>query len=157
MPAGKSIFSGAAGGVQSINGVIKAEDVTLHINGDLATGAIVQQAQWSLERTVSMLYEIGTQNVYYVGDRRRGQAQFQRVVGGSKDFKAIVTEYGDLCTAKTNTLTLKAGSTQCASSGGEVEYVLLGVTLNSLGASVTANDIVVTESMGFMFVDMEYN
>jgi hypothetical protein len=37
-----------------------------------------------------------------------------------------------------------------------MNYKMLSATLNSLGASVTAQDIVVTESMGFMFVDLEY-
>ena len=153
MAAGNSVFSG---NVQKINGVIKAEDVKLKINNKDAVGAIVQQAQWSVERTVNMLYEIGTQNVYLVGDRRRGQAQFQRVVAGSRDFKQMVAAYGNLCNANTNTLGLSAGATNCGGGGGTVAYNLLGVTLQSLGASVTANDIVVTESMGFMFIDMEY-
>lgn len=155
-----SVFAGAAGGAQSVQGVIKAEDVKLKINGVDAVGAIVQQAEWSVERTVNMMYEIGTQNVYYVGDRRRGTARFSRVVGGSKDFKTIVSTYGDLCKANTNTLGLVAGATGSGggicNSNGSVTYKLLGVTLNSLGASVTANDIIVTESMSFMFVDMEY-
>lgn len=155
-----SVFAGAAGGAQSVQGVIKAEDVKLKINGADAIGAIVQQAQWSIERTVNMLYEVGTQNVYYVGDRRRGTAQFNRVVGGARDFKAIVSAYGDLCNANTNTLGLVAGAQGAAvgacNAAGSVTYNLLGVTLQNLGASVTANDIIVTESMSFMFVDMEY-
>lgn len=158
-----SVFAGANAGpqsAQSVQGVIKAEDVRLLINGVDAVGGIVQQAEWSVERTVNMMYEIGTQNVYYVGDRRRGTARFNRVVGGSQDFKKIVTTYGDLCQANTNTLGLMVGaqgtgSGACTASGA-VTYKLLGVTLQSLGASVTANDIVVTESMSFMFVDMEY-
>jgi hypothetical protein len=150
---GNSVFGGNQ---QAIEGVIKAEDVKLKINNRDAVGAIVQQAEWSLERTVNMLYEIGTQNVYYVGDRRRGQARFSRVVGGSKDFKSMVSTYGDLCQADTNTLGLNVGSTSCGGGGSTVNYTLLGVTLQSIGASVTANDIIVTESMSFMFVDMLY-
>jgi hypothetical protein len=154
MPAGTSIFSG---NIQEVNGVIRAEDVSLKINGDDAIGAIVQQAEWSLERTVNMLYEIGSQNVYYVGDRRKGTARFSRVVGGSATFKTIVDVYGKLCDAASNTMELSAGASSCGGAGSSIKYTLLGVTLNSLGASVTANDIIVTESMSFMFVDMEYD
>ena len=148
-----SVFGGSQ---QAIEGVIRAEDVKLKLNNKDAVGAIVQQAEWSLERTVNMLYEVGTQNVYYVGDRRKGQARFSRVVGGSKDFKTMVTDYGDLCNADTNVLGLNVGSSTCGGGGAAINYLLLGVTLTSLGASVTANDIIVTESMSFMFVDMEY-
>lgn len=156
-----SVFGGVAGGgaPQTILGVIKAEDVKLKLNGADAIGAIVQQAEWSLERTVNMLYEVGTQNVYYVGDRRKGQAKFSRVVGGAKDFKAIVGFYGDLCKSAANSMELVVGASSCAAAGvggGTLNYKMLGVTLTSIGASVTANDIVVTENMNFMFVDMEY-
>ena len=160
-----SVFSGNE---QTILGVIKAEDVTLKFNGNKAIGAIVQEAQWSLDRTVNLLYEVGTQNVYYVGDRRKGQAKFTRVVGGSQDFKRTVNLFGPLCNAAANSMTLEVGAASCAppagGAGGGVRapgsvltYKLLGVTMTSIGASVTANDIVVTENMGFMFVDMEYS
>ena len=154
-----SVFSGNE---QKILGVIKAEDVKLKFNLADAIGAIVQQAEWSLERTVNMLYEVGTQNVYYVGDRRKGQAKFSRVVGGAADFKKMVTDYGNLCTAPKNTMILEVGASSCAAAGGIVNgqaltYNLLGVTLTSIGASVSANDIVVTENMNFMFVDMIYS
>jgi hypothetical protein len=154
---GNSVFSG---NVQTVNGVIKAENVALTFNNELTIGAVVQQAQWSCERTVNMLYEIGTQNVYYVGDRRRGTSQFSRVVAGSKNFKSAVVKYGDLCNAGENTMKLAAGSNNCTAGGvggGTVSYLLLNVTLTNLGASVAANDIVVTENMGFMFADMEYD
>ena len=170
-----SVFKGD---IQTINGIIRAQDVKLTMSstpgglvpqasaatsggGGGANGAVslVQQAEWQLERTVNMLYEIGTQNVYYVGDRRKGQGKFTRVVGGASDFKKIVGDLGDICNAKENTLTLSAGAADCGPGGesGKVTYKLLGVTLVSIGASVTANDIVVTESMGIMFVDMEYS
>jgi hypothetical protein len=150
-----SVFSG---NTQTINGVIRAEDVVLTFGGGDSKGAIIQQAEWSLERSVNMLYEVGSQNVYYVGDRRKGQGRFSRVVGGAKNFKTMVTKFGKLCDAKTNFLNLSVGASSCGpgGGGGKVTYKLLGVTLTSIGASVTANDIVVTENMGLMFVDMEY-
>ncbi|NDD52758.1 hypothetical protein EBZ39_02570 [bacterium] len=77
-----SVFGGNN---QSVQGVIKAENVQLKIGNDVATGAVVQSAEWTLTRTVNMLYEIGTQNVYYVGDRRKGEARFTRVVAGRQE------------------------------------------------------------------------
>ena len=72
-----SVFQGTS---QGLNGVIRAEDVTLTFPGvggaGGAAGALVQQAQLNCERTVNMIYEIGSNKVYYVGDRRRGTAQF---------------------------------------------------------------------------------
>lgn len=156
MPAATSVFQGTT---QSLNGVIRAEDVTLTFPGNAkgAGGALVQQAQITCERTVNMIYEIGSSKVYYVGDRRRGSAQFNRVVGGSDTFKTMITTFGDICKAASNNIIMKVGSaTSCGGTKSDVTYTLMSATLNSLGASVTAQDIVVTETMGFMFVDLQY-
>jgi len=39
---------------------------------------------------------------------------------------------------------------------GAVKYKAEGVVLTSVGASVTAQDIVITESLGFQFVELQY-
>jgi hypothetical protein len=39
---------------------------------------------------------------------------------------------------------------------GGVKYTLVGATLNQIGGNITANDIVLNEQLGFMFVDMYY-
>ena len=150
-----SVFQGKS---QALNGVIRAEDVTLEFPGAAggSEGALVQQAQPTCERTVNMIYEIGSPKVYYVGDRRRGTAQFSRVVGGSATFKNMIQQFGDICKATDNHINMKVCATSCGGTKGEMNYKMLSATLNSLGASVTAQDIVVTESMGFMFVDLEY-
>lgn len=150
-----SVYSGTT---QALNGVIRAEDVKLTFPGNTggADGALVQQAQITCERTVNMIYEIGSSKVYYVGDRRRGTAQFSRVVGGSATFKGMIQQFGDICKAPENHIEMAVGASSCGGTKGTINYKLLSATLNSLGASVTAQDIVVTESMGFMFVDLEY-
>jgi hypothetical protein len=150
-----SVFQGTG---QKLNGVIRAEDVTLEFPGAAggSDGALVQQAQLTCERTVNMIYEIGSSKVYYVGDRRRGTAQFSRVVGGSNTFKNMIQQFGDICKADKNDINMKVGASSCGATKGTMDYKMISATLNSLGASVTAQDIVVTESMGFMFVDLEY-
>lgn len=142
------------GGSQAVSGVLKAENVKL--TGWGGPGAIVQQVQVSFERTMNMLYEIGSQNVYFVGDRRRGTIQAQRIVGGSANFGALISKYGEMCNASTNTLKLDATQDGCVGMKGAVKYTAEGVVLTSVGASVTAQDIVITESLGFQFVELQY-
>jgi hypothetical protein len=141
---------------QTVQGVIRAEDVTLDFGAGGGKGALVQQAQLTCQRTVNMIYEIGSSNVYYVGDRRNGQAQFSRIVGGSADFKTMVSNYGNICTPKPLKMNVGAASCGPGGGGGAVTYTMVDATLNSLGASVTAQEIVVTETMGFIFADLEY-
>jgi hypothetical protein len=144
------VFTGAP---QAVKGAVKAENVTL--TGFSSRGAVVQQMQISFERTMNMIYEVGSNDVYYVGDRRRGQIQGSRVVAGAGSFKEMINKYGDLCNAASNTLTLKG--TGCGPGAGSVEYECVGVVLTSIGATVSAQDIVVTENIGFQFVEMNYN
>ena len=172
--ANNSAFATGGGVDQKFNGAFRADDVHLDWTqggvgvpigppngGALAgTGALVQQAQWSCQRTVSFLYEIGSTNVYYVGNRRQGQAQFTRVVAGSQSFKNLVTTFGNLC--RPQDLLLNAKQAACnqkdnaAAVEGGVQYTLKDATLTQVGGSVSANDIVVNEQLAFMFADLAY-
>ncbi len=149
---------------QTPGGAFTAENCTLTGTG-LGDGAIVQRINVSINRPINFVYEIGSgkQNVYYVGGRRQGQATFERIVGGSATFKAFVQNYGPLC-AKGNpvddiTLTANGGcffDAKAATSTPTV-YTLMTPRLTTLGASVSAQDIVIMESVGMMFLDLEYS
>ena len=150
-----SIFGGTAGKAtgspdQKFNGAFRADDLTLTIPGG-ASGAMVQQVNFTITRNVNMLYEIGSTNVYYVGNRRQGQCQMNRIVGGKGDFKKLLTDYGDMCKPKPLTLDAKGG---CGGAEGGITYTLESATLTTVGASVTAQDIVITENLGFIFTDL---
>lgn len=143
------------GDPQAVKGAIKAEHVKL--TGFGSRGAVVQQMQISFERSMNMIYEIGSNDVYFVGDRRRGTIQGSRVVAGSGDFKKMIEKYGDMCKANSNNLSLEAQSGSCAGGGGgTLTYNCKGVVLTTIGASVTAQDIVITENVGFQFVELNY-
>jgi hypothetical protein len=137
------------GAEQTLEGVVIAEDVTLTVAGDVA--AVAQQLQFTLNRTVNVLYEIGTVKAYYVGNRRQGQGQLNRVVAGAANFGGIVTTLGDMCAPTEISLQGSA----CKGNGNSV-YLLKNVTLTSLGGSVTAQDIIITETLGFVFLDLDY-
>lgn len=136
---------------QTHSGSFRADDLKLNVGGD-AKGALVQQVNFTMNRTVNMLYEIGSTNVYYVGNRRQGQCQMQRIVGGSGTMAALIKTYGDMCNPAELTLTASGG---CGpGGGGSITYSMTSATLTTIGASVTAQDIVVTESLGFIFADL---
>jgi hypothetical protein len=134
---------------QELKGVVTAEDVTLTVAGE--TAAVAQQLQFTLNRTVNLLYEIGTTDVYYVGNRRQGQGQLNRVVAGAGGFGTIVSTLGDMC--EPNEISLQGSACK---GNGNTTYLLKSVTLTSLGASVTAQDIIITETLGFIFIDIDY-
>ena len=157
---GTSVFAAGGGQDQLYGGSFRADDVTLSFgDGGAKKGALVQSVQFQIQRNVNMLYEIGSTNVYYVGGRRQGNATFQRVVSGSQDFKSMATKFGDIC--KPDNLVLNASQAVCGgeeggATNGGVTYTLVKATLQSVGATVSANDIVINESLGFMFIDLYY-
>jgi hypothetical protein len=146
-----SIFN-SGGSEQKHNGSFRAEDLTVDFGGQSGIGALVQQAQFTVQRTVNMIYELGSNNVYYVGNRRQGTANLSRVVGSSAAFRQILTDFGNMCTPKTLTLTAAGG---CGGQTGTVNYDLLFATLTSIGGSVTANDIVINEQLAFICSDID--
>jgi hypothetical protein len=135
------------GGTQAHTGSVIAENVTLTLGGK---AVLVQQFQFTVNRSVNFLYEIGSNNVYYVGNRRQGQGQLVRVVAGGGQFAQLLTTYGKMCTPKQMVLT----GSPCK-GGGAVTYTLKDATLTSVGASVTAQDVVINENLGFVCSDID--
>ena len=138
---------------QDHKGTFRAEDLKMTFANGSGEGALVQQANFTVNRTVNMLYEIGSNNIYYVGNRRQGQAQLVRVVGGASNFKQMVTKYGDMCNPADLKLEANGG---CGGTTVNITYTLKKATLTSIGASVTAQEIVVNENLGFICSDIEY-
>jgi hypothetical protein len=153
-----SVFATTCGKDQEWNGSFLADNVTLTWPGSGENnGAIVQQVQFQIQRNVNMLYEIGSPYVYYVGGRRQGNATFTRVVSGSSTFAKLATDFGNICDPKDLWLDGKQGACKVACGGqGGVKYTLMKATLNLVGASVTAQDVVINETLGFMFTDLGY-
>jgi len=144
---------------QTHGGSFRAEDLTMTFgatkgSGQGGPGALVQQVNFTLTRQIQTMYEIGSANVYYVGNRRQGQATMNRIVGGSADFATLVSTYGNMCEPKS--VFLEASASTCGANKKGVTYELKQATMSSIGGSVTAQDIVITESIGFMFLDLDY-
>jgi hypothetical protein len=137
-----------SGPAQTNNGGVSAENVILTVGGQDVM--VAQQFQFTLTRNLNMLYEIGTTKTYYVGNRRQGQGQLNRVVAGASGFTGAMTKLGDMCTP----VDCQLGGFGC--KGGAVTYTLKQATATSLGASVTAQDVIITESIGIIFVDIDY-
>ena len=140
-----AVFAGA----QTHNGGFRADQLTLSFGGTSVAGFLVQQVQFSYTQQVTLLYEIGSANVYYVGGRAQGTAQLGRVVGPAALGGELMTLYRDLCNPQDISMNASAG----CKSGGPA-YLLEDAVMTTVSASVTSQDVVLNEQLAFMFINL---
>lgn len=143
----------AFAGSQTHNGSFRADQLQMSFGGDPVDGFLVQNVQFSFTQQVTMLYEIGSENVYYVGGRAQGNATLARVIGPQAVAAQFVNKYNDICEPQPIELDASAG---CPSGGGRggISYVLEEAVLITISVSVTAQDVVINEQLQFMFIDL---
>lgn len=136
-------------GTQQIyKGATRADKAKLQLDG--VTIALAQNAQFNFTQNVAMLYEIGSLDVYYVGGRANGTATIARIVGPQAAGGLLSTALGDLCGERPK-ISLQASS--C--SGGTTTYTLSGCILTAISVTVSSQDVVVNESLQFLFCNMD--
>lgn len=169
-----SIFSPA----QKFAGAFRADMLTLTFgtdtNTNIVTGMLIQTMQFSFQQSIQLLYELGsngpagnnasTTNVYYVAGHAQGTANISRIVGPGKLLAAFFKKYGNVCTPGDCTFggaqaQCPQGSTPSTGKGtaGSLNYILKSCVLTQIGASVNSNDVVMSEQLGLMFTDLQYD
>lgn len=141
-----SVFAGG----QTYNGGFRADQLTLTFGGVDVAGFLVQNVQFSYTQQITMLYEIGSENVYYVGGRAQGTATLARVIGPAPLAAQFIQQFNDLCEPQDINFDASAGC-----RGGGLKYTLEDAVLTTVSVSVTAQDVVINEQLQFIFVDLE--
>ena len=139
-----------AGGGQVHNGGFRADQLKLTFGGTDVAGFLVQNAQFQYAQQVTMLYEIGSANVYYVGGRAQGSASLARTVGPAALAGRFIQQFNDLCNPQDITFNATAGCKQ----GGGSNYTLEDAVLTTIAVSVTAQDTVISEQLQFIFINL---
>ena len=146
-----SVFTGG----QRVNGGFRADLLTVAVAGQPIAGFLVQNVQFSYSQQVTMLYEIGSNNVYYVGGRAQGTATLARVAGPAQFGANFIELYNDICTPEDISFSGRTGS--CVNANiGDVQYNLIDAVLTTVSVSVTAQDVVINEQLQFLFADLDF-
>jgi len=141
----------------TFGGAFSADGASLAFD-EFGAGLLAQSVQWQYQQNVTRLYEVASSDVYLVAGRTQGQATVQRVMGPAALAEAFYETYGDVCNADTNTLTFTAQA-NCASggdTGDTVTIVMNSVVIVGYGGAVTAQDMVVNESLTLLFLWLTY-
>lgn len=138
-------------------GAFSADGATISFDSKY-TGLLVQTLQWGYMQQVTRLYDVTSTDIVLVSGRTQGQGSMNRVMGPSALTASFFTKYGNVCYADTNTLTVSTQA-ECGqnSPNDTVTLVMNGVVLNSYGGAVSAQDMVVNEQIGFVFLWMTYS
>lgn len=144
-----NIFSTA----QALKGAFKTDLARARINGESA-GLLLQNVQFSFSQAVTMLYELGSSDVYYVVGRAQGSAGISRVVGPASLNIAFLQRFGDGCRAPSNTIQLAAQG-GCAGSQGGVTYSLEGCLITSISGGINAQDMLINEQLQMTYVNLD--
>ena len=118
--------------------------------GDAVEGFLIQNIQFSYTQQITLLYEIGSEFVYYVGGRAQGTATLARVVGPAPFSGQFINMFNDLCDPQDITFDASGG---CESGG--ISYTLEDAVLTTISVSVTAQQVVVNEQLQFIYIDLE--
>lgn len=140
--------------VSTLGGVFTSDEAKLTLKGNL--GVLVQQLSFQYAQTITRLYEVGGENIYYVGGRTQGNMTIQRVVGPTGTICAMYTQYGDVCKAKENVITLALNQTDCSTgAGAKNTFTMKNVVITQTGIAVAAQDMIINENTTMMYSSLE--
>jgi hypothetical protein len=148
--AGNATDNGKIGGV--FNGV----DVTITLGsatGNGLQGALVQQIAVSYRRQINRLYELGSDDTYYILGRTEGTAQMSNIVGPSSVVSEMLDALSDACKVSQNVLNIKANPTICGTEAAvsNVNFSLEGCILSDISVTVSVQDFTVAQQASIMF------
>jgi hypothetical protein len=148
-----SVFAGG----QTHRGGFRADQLSLTIGGEPVAGFLIQQVQFQYAQQVSLLYEIGSNFVYYVGGRAQGTASIGHIIGPSDFALKLLDKYKDLCYPQD--ISFKAGAgcdgPKAENTTSEMTYTLEDAVMTTISVSVTAQDVVINQQLQFMFIDLD--
>lgn len=144
-----SVFTGG----QKYAGSFRADQLKLQFGGLSDAGYIVQNVQFNYTQQVTMLYEVGSNNVYYVGGRAQGAANVGRILGPRAVAGDFIRTFSDICNPKDIGFDASSG---CGTSStmASAAFILKQAVLVSVGLNVGAQDVTINESLQFMFIDL---
>jgi hypothetical protein len=143
-----SVFSSP----QTFHGGFRADKLKMTISSVDVPGMLFQNVQFSFTQQITLLYEIGSEFVYYVGGRAQGNCTIGIVLGPQAGQRAFIAEYGDLCSPKDLNFNPSSG---CEDVAGNINYTMKSAVLTTVAASVNANDLVINQQLQFTFIDLE--
>jgi len=118
-------------------------------------GMLVQNINYVYQQSITRLYEVGSPLIYLVAGRTQGQVTLARVMGPVALTNGFYQQFGNVCWAAGNSLSFQARMACGTRGGGQLYTIGLNhCVISQLGGSVSAQDMVINETLAMMFLFM---
>jgi len=128
--------------------------------GGLSADHLVQSIQYQYQQQISMLYELGSPNVYFNGGRSQGTANMSKMLIAKSNNDDFLRLYNDVCAPNDIVVTQASGcgpskNTLSAALATTSTLKLQNAVMSSLSGTQDSQSAVFTEQMGFMFIGLD--
>jgi hypothetical protein len=146
----------------SVGGIVKGTQVALTLGkGNSEGGAegggkgsLTQNLTLTYTRNVTRIWELGSNDTYYIVGHTEGQAGMSRIV--AKIGGDILDDLADPCTAKDNVLVMSSIGDNCdTETNVELKLTASGPILTQRSFSAEAGRFIITDAAAIMFSGLE--
>lgn len=138
-------------------GAFSADNSKLILFGAQGGGLLVQNINIQYQQPIQTIFEVGSNNRYYVVGRPSGNMTLAQILGPTDLALEALRRLGDPCNGQVNRqLAMTLGSASClgANRGRELILTADGCISSSVGFSVTAEQMLVTQQVGVTFSNL---
>jgi len=140
----------------SYGGSFSADGARVQFAG-YGAGFRMQSLNWNYSQKVTRLYELGSADYYLVAGRTQGSVTMRRVLGPTNIATAFYETYGNVCAAGDNSLSFSM-TTGCGGDASGTQTIdIRHVVITQIGGAVTAQDMVIHESLAMLFLWMSFS
>jgi hypothetical protein len=133
-------------------GAFAADASKLVIGGQDQATHLVQNLSLNYSQNVNTLFEIGSNNRYYVVGRTTGQFQWGRIIGPTAAGSEFLALLGNPCSQGNKDLIMNLGNAACNGiTKANINLTAKACVLMSVGYSMQAQDMLINEQLQGMF------
>lgn len=137
-------------------GAFSADGVDISFTG-FGPGMLAQSINYMYQQQISRVYEVNSSRIYVMAGRTNGVLATHRILGPTVLQLNFYAQYGDVCRIGGNDLAFQASMGCGGGGGGAVQRILAKhVVINALGGAISAQDMVLNETMRMMFLWLAY-
>lgn len=143
----------------SIGGIFKGTTVAITL-GDGTTagaggqkGALVQSINLTYTRNVTRIWELGSDDTYYVIGHTEGRAQLSRIT--AKTDSDILDDMADACVATSKKLNLRGVGDTCENGTANFQLSAGGPVVTQRSFGINTQNFLITSTAAIMFSSLE--